>query len=404
MKFLLITIFSLVVAVGLGHFISDDAGFVVLGYGGKVFRTSFVFFVVLLFVSWLILHFAFRALYRVLTLRTRWVGWTGEYRAKRSKRALSNGLVALAEGNFVRAEQLLSRGADDELAPAIHYLGAAEAAQAQNAVDRRDNYLSLAREAMPSAEVAIGIKRAQMQLANQQLEQSRATLDYLADRYPDNKQVLGLQQQVYVEGGDIRALLSLLPALRRHRVFDAERLQELETETAVALLSSSFSSLEDVNAVWNLIGKSARSLPQPLALYSQQLSSFGHHEEAEKLLRKSIHRNWHAETVTRYGDVRIQNANLQLERAEGWLTSRSEDTDLLLTLAKLSVAAEQWDKAQGFLERLITLKPSPIAYQLLVQVHEHGEDDEAARQYQREGLRLAANPAGTLPMVRSSQA
>ena len=48
MKYLLIAILSLVVAVVLGHFISDDAGFVVIGYGGKVFRTSFAFFVVLL--------------------------------------------------------------------------------------------------------------------------------------------------------------------------------------------------------------------------------------------------------------------------------------------------------------------------------------------------------------------
>ena len=400
MKLLLITILSLVVAVVFGHFISDDAGFVVIGYGGKVFRTSFVFFVVLLALSWVLLHFALRALYRLLTLKTRWAGWTGEYRAKRSKRALSNGLVALAEGNFVRAEQLLSRGADDDLAPAIHYLGAAEAAQAQNAVDRRDNYLSLAREAMPSAEVAIGIKRAEMQLANQQLEQSRATLDYLADRYPDNKQVLALQQEVYVEAGDVRALLSLLPALRRHRVFDGERLQELECETAVALLSKSFSSLDDVNAIWTLFGKTARSLAQPLALYSQQLISFGHHEEAEKLLRKSINRNWHAQTVIRYGDVRIQNAALQLDRAEGWLRSRSDDPDLLLTLAKIAVAAEQWDKAQQHLERLVEQAPSPIAYQLLVKVHEHREDNEAALRYQREGLRLAAEPGGTLPMIR----
>ena len=399
MKFLLITILSLVVAVALGHFISDDAGFVVIGYGGKEFRTRFVFFVVLLIVGWLLLHLAWRALYRVITLKTRWVGWTGEYRAKRSKRALSNGLVALAEGNFVRAEQLLSRGADDDLAPAVHYLGAAEAAQAQNAVDRRDNYLSLAREALPSAEVAIGIKRAEMQLANQQIEQSRATLDYLADRYPDNKQVLALQQQVYVEAGDIRALLSLLPALRRHRVFDTQRLQEFEQETALAMLATSFSSLDEVNDIWGLLGKSARSLPQPLALYSQQLISFGHHEEAEKLLRKSINRHWHPNTVAEYGNVRIPNAALQLDRAEGWLRSRSDDTDLLLTLAKLAVAAEHWDAAQKYLEQSVSLAPSPIAYQLLVQVHEHAQDDETARKYQKEGLRLAANPGSSTTLV-----
>jgi len=169
-KYLVITVLSLVVAVVLGQFIADDAGFVVIGYGGKVPRTSFAFFVVLLVVGMTALYFIWRLLYQVFTLKTRWRGWSGEYRRRRSQRALGNGLIALAEGDFGRAEQLLSRGADDDMAPALHYLGAAEAAQAQNAIERRDNYLSLAREAMPSAEVAIGIKRAEMQLEDQQFE------------------------------------------------------------------------------------------------------------------------------------------------------------------------------------------------------------------------------------------
>ena len=133
MKYLLLTVISLAVAVLLGQLIADDPGFVVIGYGGKVFRTSFVFFVVLLVIGIFALTFAWRALVHIFTLRTRWLGWTGEYRRKRSQRALSNGLLALAEGDFGRAEQLLSRGAEAESGPALHYLGAAEAAQAQNA-------------------------------------------------------------------------------------------------------------------------------------------------------------------------------------------------------------------------------------------------------------------------------
>ena len=96
-KYLVILIVSLSLAVVLGDFISDDAGFVVIGYAGKVFRTSFAFFVVLLVVAIIALYFTWRFLYQVLTLKTRWIGWSGEYRRKRSQRTLSNGLIALAE-------------------------------------------------------------------------------------------------------------------------------------------------------------------------------------------------------------------------------------------------------------------------------------------------------------------
>jgi HemY protein len=400
-KYLIIALASLLVAVVLGHFISDDAGFVVIGYAGKVFRTSFAFFVVLIVVGATALHFAWRFVYQVFTLKTRWLGWTGEYRRKRSQRALSNGLIALAEGDFNRAERLLSRGADDESAQAIRYLGAAEAAQAQNASDRRDTYLSLAHEAMPSAEVAIGIKRAEMELANRQNEQARATLDYLADRHPDNKQVLGLQQRVYTRTGDARALLGLLPALRRHRVYAPERLGELELEAAVELLSHPFSSLDELHEIWHRLPKATRGQPACVAPYTQQLAALGYQEEAENLLRKTLARHWDGSLVRQYGDVRIPDVALQLQRAEAWLVTRTDDPDTLLTLAKLSVAAENWSSAHAHLDRLIELAPSPTAYRLLAEVHEQEQDVEAANRCQREGLRLATNAVGGLPALRA---
>ncbi len=401
MKYLLIAILSLVVAVVLGHFISDDAGFVVIGYGGKVFRTSFAFFVVLLVVGSTAAYFSWRLLYQLLTLKTRWLSWTGEYRRKRSQRALSNGLMALAEGNFSRAEHLLSRGADSGGASAIHYLGAAEAAQGQDAADRRDTYLSLARDAMPSAEVAIGIKRVEMQLATKQYEQARATSDYLADRHSNNKHVLDLQQRATMATGDVRGVLGLLPALRRHRVYDEQRLDDLERETAVTLLSSSFSSLDDLHGIWHRLSKAGRKQVDCLVPYARHLTALGYQAEAENLLRKTLMRHWSVDLVSQYGEVRIPNAALQLERAEAWLITRTDDAALLLTVAKLSLVAEEWEKARTYLERLVELAPSPMVYRLLAEVHEHAEDVDAANLCQREGLRLATNAGRGLPAVRA---
>lgn len=399
MKTLVIALLSLIVAVVLGRVISDDAGFVVIGYGGKVFRTSLVFFVLLVVVGLTASYFAWRLVYQILTLKRRWLRWTGEYRRRRSQRSLSSGLIALAEGDFNRAERLLSRGADDESAPAIRYLGAAEAAQAQNATDRRDTYLGLAHDAMPSAEVAIGIKRAEMQLADKQHERARATLDYLADRHPDNKQVLGLQQLLYTAAGDARALLGLLPALRRRRVYGRERLGELELETAAALLSPACSSVDDLHEIWHRLPKAARGHAASVALYTGQLITLGYHEEAETLLRKNLVRHWDGDLARLYGEVRTQKPGLQLERAEAWLETRRDDPDLVLTLAKLSVSADDWGKARSYLDRLIELAPSPMAYRLLAEVHEHGHDIEAANRCRREGLCLATGVAGGVAVV-----
>jgi HemY protein len=173
----------------------------------------------------------------------------------------------------------------------------------------------------------------------------------------------------------------------------------LERETATQLLARNFPSFNELDEIWNALPKAARGQAPCLALYCQQLVSFGHHEEAEKLLRKSLTRQWHPDTVRQYGEVRIHNAALQLERAESWLVSRAEDVDLLLALAKLSVCANAWKKARAYVEQLIALAPSPIAYALLAEVHEQaGEVDDAALA-RRDGLALATHPVRSLAVL-----
>jgi HemY protein len=388
-KTLIIALLALGLAVMLGHLISDDPGFVVIGYRDKVVRTSFVFFTAALLVGIVVVYGLTRLVYQIFRLPKRWEHWTSEYRRRRSNKALGKGMVALAEGDFSRAEQLFSRGVDPELAPAAHYLGAAEAAQGLNAPARRDTYLKLAHDALPDAEAAIGIKGAEMQIENGQFEQARATLTHLAERHPDNKQVLGLLRKIYTECRDWDALLDLLPVLKRHRVYEKPELAEMEILVGEALLAKRYGSVRELEEIWARIPKGCREQPAVLVLYVEQLIGFGRGEEAEALLRKALSRSWDPRLVGVYGLVTGGDPSRQLDRAETWLATRGDDADLLLTLAQLSRRVELWGKARSYLERLIKIEPSPVAYRLLGETAEQMGDREAAVQYQREGLVLA---------------
>ncbi len=393
MKYLIILIVALGLAVVLGYYVSDDAGFVVIGYAGKVFRTSFVFFVFLLAAVIIAVYLSACFLYRILTLRTRLVGWSGDYSRNRAQRALGEGLLALAGGDFRRAERLLRRGGGDETATAVRYLGAAEAAQAQNAVGRRDNYLHLAQGALPAAEMAVGIKKVEMQVASDQYKQARVTLDYLSDQHFCNEKILALQESLYVQTKDFEALLDLLPALRRHTNFTPARLASLELKTAIALLSKPRFHVDDIHEIWRQLPKSCRGHAKCIALYAGRLAALGQHEEAEILLRKHIGHEWHPELIYQYGEVRTAKVLQQMQRAEVWLATRTKDPNLLLTVAKLCTKAEQWDKAQRYLDRLVALAPSPAAYWLLAEVFGQSDDLESVNQCLREGLRLATDDA-----------
>ncbi|NNF40872.1 MAG: heme biosynthesis protein HemY, partial [Woeseiaceae bacterium] len=88
----------------------------------------------------------------------------------------------------------------------------------------------------------------------------------------------------------------------------------------------------------------------------------------------------------------------QLKRAEGWLKNHGDDPDLLLAAARLCLKNELWGKARSYLETVLSLRPTPEAYQeygaLLTQM---GEADAAALAY-RDGLGMvAAAPLTAIP-------
>ena len=82
------------------------------------------------------------------------------------------------------------------------------------------------------------------------------------------------------------------------------------------------------------------------------------------------------------------------------LTDKPEDADLLLAAARLCQRNELWGKARSYLETVISMRPTPEAYQeygaLLTQM---GEGDAAADAY-RDGLgMIAAKPLTAIPHI-----
>ena len=57
-RILLVALLALVAAVAAGHFIAVDPGFIVIGIGGKVVRSTFAFFVIVLLAALLAFYIA----------------------------------------------------------------------------------------------------------------------------------------------------------------------------------------------------------------------------------------------------------------------------------------------------------------------------------------------------------
>lgn len=393
MKFSIIIVVAALVFAFAGHFLLQDPGYVAINFRGYLVEMSVPVLlgiaVVLVFAIWAI---------RKLIIAPQLIGEAaGRYRAGRAGQKLMRGMIEVAEGNFARGEKLLARAASTSDAPLFNYLQAARAAHLQGSDQRRDEWLKLAYEHTPAAANAVLLTQAELQLDRGQYEQALATLRRIDEDSRDHSYALALLGRLYFRLEDWDQLAGLLPRLKKH----GRVTQETIDKWSVRVYRESLDRASNGDAVveaWKKVPKNLQRNPDLLNAYFSGLIRGGLHEKAEKDLAIALKADWRGPLVRLFGLVEGTNASKQLKRAEGWLATRGDDPDLLLAAARLCLRNELWGKARSYLESVITLRPTPEAYQeygrLLNQL---GEADAAADAF-RDGLGLVAeSPKTAIP-------
>ncbi|MGB5494186.1 MAG: heme biosynthesis HemY N-terminal domain-containing protein [Sedimenticolaceae bacterium] len=394
MKSLLKLWLFVLAGAGIGIVLSRDSGYVLLSFDNYTVEMSLALLLLLLAALFAALYLGIRLSVRTLHLPADVRDWQHERGARLAHQAMTRGLLEMSEGNWRSAEKHLVRCAEHAETPLLNYLAAARAAQLQGAHDRRDNYIRLAHETMPSADVAVRLTQAELQLADQQLEQALATLKYLRCVAPKHVYVLRLLRRLYEQLGDWEHLRELLPELRRRKVEEEGDLQLLETRTHRALLERAFVSADAhrLGMAWADVPRVLREQPQLLGDYSGYLQELGQDAEAELLLRGAMRKHWDSGLVETYGLLETAEPGKQLSHMEKRLTDHPDDPVLLLTLGRLSLRAQLWGKARGYLEACIGRNGPPQAYRELGQLLERMHEPEQAIEVYRRGLSGRGGP------------
>jgi len=378
----IIVVLALFASAFGAHFLLSDPGYVVINFHGYLVEMSVPVLVLLtaaLFaVIWLI---------RKIIIAPRRIGEAaGRFRS----------MIEVAEGNFARGERMLARAARTSDSPLFNYLQAARAAHLQGRNERRDDWLKLAYQEVPEAANAVLLTQAEFQLDQGQHEQALATLRRLDENSKDHGHALALMARLYFRLEDWSSLQEVLPRVKKHAQVKPETL----ATWTIRIHQEQLDNAADGDAVlhaWKDVPKANKSDITLLTSYYEGLMRAGLHEKTEKELAAALKSNWRGPLVRLFGLVEGADASKQLKRAEGWLTSHSDDPDLLLTAARLCLRNELWGKARSYLETVLSLSPSPEVYQeygaLLNQL---GETDAAADAY-RDGLGMVAG--GSLPAI-----
>jgi len=374
------------IGAGIGALVSRDSGYVLLSAGLYTIEMSLALLALLVALLFVALYLLIRLVVRTYRLPKDVRGWKQRRGVRLAQNAMTRGLLEMSEGNWRTAEKRLVRYADRSETPLLNYLAAARAAQLQGEHERRDAYIRLAHENMPSADVAVSLTQAELQLADHQLEQALATLRHLRSVAPKHTYVLRLLRRLYEQLGDWEHLRELIPELRRRKVESAEELQLLERKTYRALLEQAFLSKDkhQLGQVWTSVPKSLRTDADVVSDYAGYLQERGQDKEAEKFLRDALKQGWNVQLVELYGLIECPEPGKHLSRLEKFLKEHPDDPTLLLTLGRLSLRAQLWGKARGYLEACVNRSGPIDAFRELGRLLEHmGEDDNALQIYRQ---------------------
>lgn len=389
MRWLVVVLVVLLIAVSAANLLQQDPGYLYLDIGRWTVETTLAFAAVVLVAAFILLYLLLRFLSHLVRGPRAWRRGLGRRRVERSRRALVRGLIEMSEGRWERAEKLLLRQASDSDTSLLNYLAAARAAQQNGAYERRDRYLKQAIEANPEADVAVSLTQAELQLAHHQNEYALATLTRLRGLAPQHLYVLRLLARLYAEMEDWQQLAEVLPELRRHRIFEPDRLAKLERAAAIGCLAQAETTSAAQTTVWDSLPKRVREDALVLHVHARRLIEGDARSLAERRLRHHLERDWDERLARDYGLTVHEDPTRQLDYGEKWLKDHGRSPMLLLSLGRLAKRARLWGKARVYLESSINNGATAETYHELGSLLDEVGEIGPAREHYRSGLALA---------------
>jgi HemY protein len=397
MKFGLLVLLVLAAGSVAAHFLLQDNGYVLIQFRGYAVEMSVPVLVFMLVVA----YFAVRLLARIWRAPRDLGAAAARAGERRTRRRVSKGLAALADGKLARGERLLTRAADTSQAPALHYLEAARIAQMQGDPARRDEWLKLAAEQDRDSAHAVLLTRAELQFAAGDREAAAESLDSLLAARPKHPEGLRLLAELRLGNGDWPGVAELMPALRKLPSLSPALLDQWSVTAWQGLMADRQLDWARLDQLWQALPRHLRKDPDLVRGRLQALARMNNHSEVETEVRRVLKVGWDPALATLYADLELDDSSRQLTQLETWLRERPEDPDLLLAAGRVCMRRELWGKARSYLESSLAIRPEPAAYNTLGQLMLKIGESVAATEAFRKGLTMSYGAVPDVPQLQA---
>ena len=404
-RLVLLTFVAMLGGAALWRYAQMEPGYMVIHFAGYTVETGFVLGVVLLALVIVALYFIVYLISRLFGLKKYW----RNRQDRRLGKKLQNGMLDFIEGRHKQAQTRFQKVAKNAVEPLVSLLLAARSAHRLGNDDDVAKLLDQADKAAPSESNAVALTQYELYRDRHDWERALATLNHLAEQDADLPMLLVYKAEVYRVLQDWASLEPLLESIKKHRLMNAERFENLERETYLGLLANTFDAvarhpenqseaLDRLGVIWAKVPKHLREDSAIKRDYCRDLIDLQEHDQAEKLIRKSLDKSWAPELVKLYGEVHSRHIAKQLTNAQKWLDKQGDSAILRLTLGRLCLSNELWGQAKEHFEAAVLLDTeSPARLELARLLMNQGEFKLAAQHYHS----VANDALPTLPQPKA---
>jgi len=402
MKLFAILLF-LLFGAALGWLFLSDSGYVLIAWQQSSIEMSLMLAVLLLLFGSVIAVIAFELVFGVFGLRALVEKWLQQRRYHHAQHSLSKGMASLAVENYSQAEKHFLRSAQLAVDSLPAYLAASQAAQAQLAMQRAEDYLVLAETS--ANRLTVELARVRLWISSGQWEAAASRLKNLYSHERKEPVIAELLLESLLKLQSWQDMMDLLPALSKTLTGSRLNAQLKEAyQRSLYWLAQTGNRVDKVSTLkrlrdfWGTLPSFIQQDGDIVQSYAEAIMTIGFEEEAEALVRTTLMQQWHNGLVVVYGRIRYSQPEQSLQIATEWLKKHPQSPVLLLTLGRLSLQNRQWLEAKMYFEQSLTLHKSTETYAEFVRLLQHLNDPEAGHYFIAGLNQLVTKPLPNLPL------
>ncbi|HCI02615.1 MAG TPA: hypothetical protein DE276_05385 [Oceanospirillaceae bacterium] len=384
-----VLLFLLLVIAGawLGAMIQMDAGYILLAWRQTTVEMSLWVGVVLMLITFAGLYTLLRL---VFSVRAPWqflLRWSAEGKLRRMQRQTRHGLLALANGQYERAEEKLGGLVANTTQPLVVIPALAEAEARLGKFAQAQARLQRLLTSMPEAFALVGLAQARIFIQQGDAEAALTPLQQITTkdkRHAQANELLLELLQGLQRWTDVIALLKVIGAAKQMSKAMLAQQQQKAYQLAFAQVTADQQGLEQLLQLWQKAPASVQESSHcRLALVQAMGQAEGNPAtRTADFIESSLKQQWDDDLVLAYAHLPMANVEAALKYAESWQQQANNSAALQLTLGRLCRRLELWGKARDYLTASINIQASKEAHAELARLEQHlGRVDVALEHY-----------------------